>query len=96
MGRLSRTTNNLRNTPERVTITRAHHPLREQAFEVLVGGNERITIRLMDGSSMYIPRSWTDADRTEPQSARARDSYLTIDALRRLIALVEALLSHSE
>ena len=45
---------------------------------------------------MYIPRSWTDADRTEPQYARTRDSYLTIDALRRLIAFVEALLSRGE
>jgi hypothetical protein len=70
--------------------------LREQVFEVLVGGNERITIRLTDGSSMYIPRGWTDADRTGPQHARARDSFLTIDALRRLIALVEALLSRGE
>jgi hypothetical protein len=47
-----------------VTITRAHHPLREQTFEVLVGGNERITMRLPDGASMRVPRGWTDADRT--------------------------------
>jgi hypothetical protein len=58
-----------------VTITRAHHPLREQAFEVLVGGNERITIRLPDGVSMRVPRGWTDADRTAPQDARTRDSF---------------------
>jgi len=56
MGRLARTKYNLRNTPEHVTTTRAHHPLREQIFEVLVGGREQITICLPDGASMRVPR----------------------------------------
>jgi hypothetical protein len=95
-GRLSRTTHNLRNTPERVTIIRPHHPLRGKSFEVVRGGNDRIAIGLSDGSSMYVPRSWTDADGIEPKGARVREEFFTIDSLRRLVALVEALLSRDE
>ena len=96
MGRLSRTKYNLRNTPERVTITRPHHPLLDQVFEVLMGGNERITIRLADGTSMRVPRLWTDADGVAPHDARRRDGFFTVNSLRRLVALAEALMSRGE
>jgi hypothetical protein len=79
--------------PDRVTITRAHHPLHAQVFEVLQGGNERITIRLADGTSMHVPRSWTDADGMNAPSARCRSSFFTSDSLRRLFVLLDGLLS---
>jgi len=63
---------------------------------VLVGGNERITIRLPDGASMRVPRGWTDADRAEVQPPKARDQFYTVEALRRLSFLVEALLTRSK
>jgi Family of unknown function (DUF5372) len=96
MGRLSRTKYNLRNVPERVTITRAHHPLHDQVFEVLRGGNERITIRLADGTSMHVSRSWTDADGMKAPAARRRGSFFTSDSLRRLFLLLDGLLSRDE
>jgi hypothetical protein len=79
--------------PERVTITRAHHPLRNQVFEVLQGGNERITVRLADGTSMHVLRSWTDADGMKAPAARRRGSFFTSDSLRRLFLLLDGLLS---
>ncbi len=95
-GRLSRTKYNLRNVPERVTITRAHHPLRGQVFEVLQGGNERITVRLADGTSMHVSRSWTDADGISAPAASHRGSFFNSDSLRRLFVLLDGLLSRDE
>jgi hypothetical protein len=79
-----------------VTITRPHHPLHGQEFEVLRGGNERITIRLADGTSMLAPRRWTDADGVMPSEGRRRGGFFTIHSLRRLVVLVEAFLGRGE
>ncbi len=89
MGRLSRTKYILRNTPERIEITRRHHPLRGQQFDVLKGGPERITIRMSDGASMYISRDWTDADGAQPDDTHQHDGYFTVESLRRLLSLLE-------
>ena len=78
-----------------MTITRPHHPLLGQVFEVLMGGNERITIRLADGTSMRVARRWTDADGVAPGDRR-RDGSFTVESLRRLVALVEAFLGRGE
>jgi len=95
LGRLAYTKYILRNTPERITITRRHHPLQSQQFDVAIGGRKRITIRLDDGTTMRIPRGWTDADGGRPQDERQRDGVLTIDSLRRLFDLIDALASRS-
>ena len=79
-----------------MTITRPHHPLHGHAFEVLMGGNERITIRLADGTSLRVARRWTDADGVVPSDGKRRDRCFTVDSLRRLVLLVEAFLSRSE
>jgi len=79
-----------------VTITRPHHPLRDQAFEVLMGGNERITIRLADGTSMRVARRWTDADGVTPADGGRRDNIFTVESVRRLVGLLEVLLSRGE
>jgi len=58
---------------------------------VLIDGRERICIRLKDGTPMYIPRRWTDADGPlTPGDAVA--SVFTVDSLRQIEALVDALL----
>jgi hypothetical protein len=72
-----------------VTLTRRHHPLGGQRFEVVFGGPTQIVVRLADGSSMRVPRSWTDADGVAPPDAPP--SVFSIDALRDLVALVETL-----
>jgi hypothetical protein len=55
--------------PERVKITRPHHPLLEQEFEVLKADTHRVVVRHYDGGTMKIPRAWTNAD-CEQTSAR--------------------------
>ncbi len=89
LGRQSRTKYIIRNAPERVTITRRHHPLQGQSFEVLMEGRERLTVALSDGTSMRILRQWTDADGVD--TTEAREGIYTTESLRRLIALIEAL-----
>jgi hypothetical protein len=55
---------------------------------VVFGGPRRIVVRLSDGTSMRVPRSWTDAD--GPSATEAPESIFTIEALRDLADLVQA------
>ena len=71
-----------------MTLTRRHHPLEGQRFEVMFGGPTRIVVRLADGT-MRVPRSWTDADGAP--APRAPDTVFSIEALKDLLELVEAL-----
>jgi hypothetical protein len=93
-GRLSQTTYNLHDAPERVTVTRAHHPLRGQQLEVLRAGKEFLSVRHPDGGPMAIPRAWTDADGVASGAAPSVPGIFAVDALRALAALVEALQRH--
>ncbi len=74
---------------QRVTVTRRHHPLRGQALDVVKRGRTQIVVRLGDGTSMRLPRAWTDVD--EAPSQLIAESIFTADALRALIDLVDAL-----
>jgi hypothetical protein len=73
-----------------VVITRRHHPLLGQQFEVLQSGKMRITIRLKDGTSMRVPRHWTDADGDIAKSSSQHETALTNESMRRLFELVDA------
>src|ERR1039458_5171889 len=58
--------------PERVTITRSHHPFETKALEVLGTihrkGQLYLVLILPDGSKSMIPAEWTDfASATQPQ-----------------------------
>jgi len=64
--------------------------LRGQGFDVLQGGKERITIRLVDGMSMRIRRDWTDADGVDPSTKNAHERFFRVESLRELIELVDA------
>ena len=48
--------------PAKITVIRCHHPLEGQALERLSVGKAWVVVRLGDGSSMKLPRGWTDAD----------------------------------
>ena len=91
MGSLSPTKYKLKRTPERVTITRRHHPLQGETFDVLMEGDQRIVIRLANGAPMRIPRWWTDADGAPDSPAPDRTRTFTVDSLRALICVVEGL-----
>jgi hypothetical protein len=73
-----------------VAITRRHHPLNGQQFEVLQGGKERLTLRMRDGLSMRIPRRWTDADGAPAADRCQGESVFTAESMRRLLELVAA------
>ena len=93
MGRLSQTQYILRRTPERVRITRHAHPLHGRELDVLNDGDKVIVVQLGDGTSMRIPRAWTDADGSVP-SARALTVF-TAESLEQVLRLVEAFLQRA-
>jgi len=72
-----------------VRVARRHHPLEGQVVEVVTGGPTQIVVRLRDGTSMRLPRAWTDADGARPPSGTER--VFSIDAMRELIERVDAL-----
>ena len=74
-------------SPARVRVTRRHHPLLGQDFEVLTASSNNVVVGLRDGSRLKLPRGWTDAggaevDRDSPESV------VTLDGLRRVLELV--------
>ena len=77
-------------SPQRVTVTRRHHPIKGKIFDVVNGGRQQLVIRLDDQSTMRIPRSWTDADGAQPEMD-APERMFTTDAMRELGALVAAM-----
>ena len=91
MGSSSHTTYHDRlSGPERVTVTRRHHPLEGECLEVYRDGRKTLVVWLADDSRIRIPRSWTDADGiAEPEAFSPPTTVFTIDALRDLIALVD-------
>ena len=54
-------------------------------------GKNYLAIRLRDGSSMKIPREWTDVDGKANESGPAVCSILTSEAIRELIELTDAI-----
>jgi Family of unknown function (DUF5372) len=72
-----------------VTVTRPHHPLHGQRFATVWGGPTHVVVRLGDGTSMRFPRAWCDADGGGSQ--RATETILSVEALRELIELVQAI-----
>ena len=69
-------------------LIRKHHPLEGQLLEVIKGGPVQLVVRLSDGTAMRLPRSWTDIDGV---TVLAAESVFTVDSLRELLELVEAL-----
>ncbi|MBZ5612260.1 MAG: Y4bD/Y4pK family protein [Acidobacteriia bacterium] len=84
--------------PERVTITRPHHPFHGQSLEVLrqarMRGRLEFVLNLPDGSKSLIPADWTDFQipSCAPQAPVLVGS---LDDLLRLRNLVDALLRRS-
>lgn len=72
-------------------VTRRHHPLQGQRFEILSGGKSTLVILHKDGANVKIPRQWTDVDGVESNQAKGEDSYFTVEGLRELLQLVTAL-----
>ena len=90
-GRSSHTKYDLQNLPERVEVTRRHHPLFGRELEVIRANKVMLTIRLRDGSTMKVPRAWTNAGRATGVVEPPCCSVLTNEGVRELIDLVSAM-----
>ena len=91
-GRSSHTKYHLQNLPERVEVTRRHHPLLGRELEVIQANKVMLIIRLVDGSTMKMPRAWTNAGGATGVAEPPHCSVvLTIEGVRELIDLVSAL-----
>ena len=73
-----------------MTITRRHHPLKGQTFDVLQTGPHQLVVRALGGLAMRLPRAWTDADGL-PAETSEPDAVFSVDAIRALLEIVEAL-----
>ena len=84
--------------PERVTITRSHHPFEGQSLEVLrqarMPDGLQFVLILPDGSKSLVPADWTDYPNpaSPPPAAQLVGS---LDDLLRLRDLIDALLRRS-
>lgn len=88
-GKQQQTTYSRHPTPTEVTITHRHHPLSGQRLEVAFGGPTKIVVHVGDGTTMRLPRAWTDADGCmAPESV---DSIFSVDSVRELVHLVDAI-----
>jgi hypothetical protein len=76
-------------TPSDVTVARRHHPLLGQRLEVVSGGTSAIVVRIADGTTMRIPRAWTDADDAPPHELA--ETVFSIEALKDLLRLLDAI-----
>ena len=76
-------------TVAEVRITRKHHPLEGQRIEVLMAGPDKVIARVGDGTTMRMPRGWTDIDGAS--SSRGVERVFSVDAILTLIELVDVL-----
>ena len=78
-----------------VTITRPHHPLAGKTLAALQIGRKVVVVRLVDGSTMRVPREWTTAGDVAPPIDAGQLTLCSVDDLRRLVVLVDALRQRS-
>src|ERR1019366_489525 len=87
-----------RDFPERVKITRPHHPFEGRSLEVLrhanMEGSLNFVLILPDGSKSLIPAEWTDFE-SAPGSTQQPQLAGSLEDLLRLHRLVDALLLRS-
>jgi hypothetical protein len=65
--------------------------LRGQELEVLRADKKHILVRAPDGLSLKLPRLWTDVDGADGERGSSGDAIFTVESLRELAALVQAL-----
>jgi hypothetical protein len=78
--------------PPHVEVTRRHHPLYGRELEIIQSNRVILTVRLVDGSTLRMPRAWTNAGGVAaPAVEPLHGGVFTIEAVRELIDLVCAL-----
>src|SRR5581483_4866673 len=93
--RTTRHTTHLQHFPERVTITRRHHPFEGQSLEVLrqahMSTGLQFLVILPDGSKSLVPAEWTDF-RNRASAQNFPQLVGSLDDLLRLRDLTDLLL----
>jgi len=89
-GRLSPTKYYLSDLSSEITVIRRHHPLEGGRLEVLSATKACVVVRLADGSSLKLPRRWTDADGAACTELTGQ-AQISLAGLRELLRLFEAL-----
>ena len=72
-------------------MVRRHHPFVGRSLAVVREGRQQLIVRLPDGSTTRLPRSWTDADGEPPPAGSGREMVCTVGGLHELTDLIEAL-----
>jgi hypothetical protein len=62
---------------------------------VSFGGEEHLVVILGDGSTMMVPRVWTDADGHTDETISKDETVFSADALRSLVRVVDGLLQRN-
>jgi hypothetical protein len=62
-----------------------------QELEVLTEDKKHVVVRAPDGLSLKAPRLWTDVDGADGERDCSGDAVFTVDSLRALAVLLEAL-----
>ena len=72
-------------------MVRRHHPLVGRSLPVVQEGRQQLVVRLPDGTTMRLPRAWTDADGEPPAAGSGRETVCSLGGLVELTDLIEAL-----
>lgn len=65
-------------------------------MEVLTADKSHVVVRAPDGLSLKLPRSWTDVDGADGERDCGSDALFTVESLRALAVLLEALTQRGE
>lgn len=77
----------------RARVTRRHHPLVGQEFEVIHASAPNVVLGLPDGSRLRVPRAWTDVGGGGDPTGD--EAVVTADGLRHLLQRVAAIRSRT-
>jgi hypothetical protein len=76
-------------------VVRRHHPLLGEDLEVLSVNKSVVVVCLTNGSSLKIPRQWTDVDTAQSSPTLQGDSKLCMQGLGELLEILEPLSKRS-
>ena len=72
-------------------MTRRYHPLEGRQLDVIGHLKQHVIVRLPDRTRFKIPRTWTDVDGSRPPYDATQETIFTLESLRELITLIDAL-----
>ena len=74
-----------------VEVTRRHHPLAGQRFQVLRTAANFVVLQLADGSRVKMPKNWTNINDNSAVDDLCRGTIFTTTSILELLDLVQIL-----